>query len=72
MTLFYLEKGKKYRSITFLCQDCHGELEATAEQYAGDRVWRCQGCTAVWIYTLAGWGRIMHYRPSQVAVIGNV
>lgn len=44
--------------IVFLCQQCHGDLEPTGEQFAGDRVWRCLSCSALWIYTLAGWGRI--------------
>jgi len=44
--------------ITFLCQQCHGDLELTAEKFADDPVWRCRRCPAGWIWTLAGWGRL--------------
>jgi hypothetical protein len=58
MTRFHLEHGKRYRCITFLCQHCGGELEVTGERYADETVWQCLSCTGLWIYTLAGWGRV--------------
>lgn len=42
----------------FLCQRCGGDLERTAEIYAGDTVWLCLKCGAPWIWTLAGWGLV--------------
>lgn len=71
MTRFHLEKGKKYRSITFLCQHCHGELELTGEQFAGDSVWVCRSCQARWIYMLAGWGRIPGYGAQSMTIGAN-
>jgi len=58
MSTFFTRTIRPYRSITFLCQQCHGDLELTAEKFAGDPVWRCRWCPAGWIWTLAGWGRL--------------
>jgi hypothetical protein len=61
----------RYRTLVFLCQDCHGELDRTAELFADDRVWRCLSCSALWIYTGFGWGRIASHRAQHMTVRGS-
>ena len=46
------------RSIVFLCQACHGELEPISVRHEGKPVWECANCKARWIWRTLRWQRI--------------
>jgi hypothetical protein len=48
----------RQRDITFLCQECGGDLEHIPWYQTGRDLWECFKCHLAWVYTERGWERV--------------
>jgi hypothetical protein len=58
MTRTPCEHPAEPRSVVFLCQECHGDLEPLRRGFGENSVWECQACRCRWVYGRAGWERV--------------